>query len=867
MARSSGPTTSPHGGDNGFSALKALTDRPPVRAILGPTNTGKTYLAIERMLSHKSGIIGFPLRLLARENYDKMVALKGAAHVALITGEEKIIPPGARWFSCTVEAMPTDRSVSFLAVDEIQLCADPDRGHVFTDRLLNARGRDETLFLGSETIAPLMKKLVPGITIESRPRLSALHYAGKDRLARLPARSAIVAFTAADIYAIAELIRSRRGGCAVVMGQMSPRTRNAQVALYQNREVDYLVATDAIGMGLNMDISHVAFAGLSKFDGRHRRNLTPAEIAQIAGRAGRGTKDGTFGTAGTCPTLPDTVAEAVETHNFDPLNRLSWRNSKLDFTSPRQLLASLSRPSPNPCLQAGEIASDVLTLMALMADPDIIARANGRKCTTLLWETCQIPDFRKLGERHHAQLCGRIFATLVSDGVLPDEWLDAQLSSLTRTDGDVDTLMQRLSGVRIWSYIAAHENWVRQASLWQDRARNVEDMLSDALHERLTARFVDRRAAHLIRRLDEDNGGSLLSAVKADGGIVVEGHDVGQLRGFDFVLHDDIVESDRKLLRRLAQRAVATEIPRQVAKLCAEPDSAFSLDLRSGSILYDEIVLANLKPGRTPLTPEISLSSSGLPEGNLKNQVRRRLEGFLRSHINHILAPLTRLMADSHADATLRGLYHQLSEGLGFAEHIQHVPDTRLVRATLKAAGIIRSGNSFLLPSLLRPSSATLRALLLAIFNNQRQPQLPPDGATSSPADKCRDTSFLKALGWLPTGPVLLRADIAFRLKNDLHTATAKGPAPLPADLASRLGIRTAFLAPLLREIGFRLTPPELVRSDLYGPPAPALIFPITARQQNLRKHRMPHPEGAFAALAVLLNKQTQHQPRASRKG
>ncbi len=546
-----------------------------VKAVLGPTNTGKTHLAIERLLAHSSGIIGFPLRLLARENYDRMVAQKGARNVALITGEEKIVPPEARWFSCTVEAMPLDHAAEFVAVDEIQLCADPDRGHVFTDRLLHARGLVETMFLGAETIRPLLTRLVPQAHVETRPRLSQLEFAGPAKLTKLPPRSAVVAFSANEVYAIAELIRRRRGGCAVVMGRLSPRTRNAQVALYQEKEVDFLVATDAIGMGLNMDVDHVAFARLSKHDGHRPRRLTAAEIAQIAGRAGRGMRDGTFGTTASCQPMSDELAVAVEAHSFDRLEQLCWRNSDLDFGHIDALLASLTAPPPRPGLVKGNDAADLETLVALAREPEIRALAHGRRRVRLLWEACQIPDFRKLTDETHARLCARVFGHIAKDGALPTDWLAAQIASVERTDGDLDTLMQRLAGIRIWSYIAARADWVRDAAHWQGCARAVEDKLSDALHERLTARFVDRRATQLMRRLDADDGQALLSAVTRRGEVVVEGHQVGHVAGFGFLPDPLAVGDEKKLVWRAARRALREEMPRRVARAEAAPESAF----------------------------------------------------------------------------------------------------------------------------------------------------------------------------------------------------------------------------------------------------------------------------------------------------
>ncbi|MBN8927772.1 MAG: hypothetical protein J0H19_14240, partial [Rhodospirillales bacterium] len=612
------------GFDSGFA--------PRVKAVLGPTNTGKTHLAIERLLAHASGIIGFPLRLLARENYDRMVAAKGERFVALITGEEKIIPPEARWFSCTVEAMPLDRAVEFVAVDEIQLCADPDRGHVFTDRLLHARGMVETMFLGAETIRPLLQRLVPQASVETRPRLSQLTYAGPAKLVRLPPRSAIVAFSAAEVYALAELIRRRRGGCAVVMGRLSPRTRNAQVALYQEKEVDFLVATDAIGMGLNMNVDHVAFAGLGKFDGHRPRRLTPAEIGQIAGRAGRGMRDGTFGTTTQCPPIPDEVVAAVEAHSFESLDQLCWRNGDLDFSSLDGLLDSLNAAPPGPGLVRGNDASDLETLGALAREPEIRRLADGRRRLRLLWDACQIPDFRKLADDTHTRLCARVFGHVVKDGALPTDWLAGQIESLSRVDGDIDTLMARLAGVRIWSYIAARTDWVPDSPHWQGRAREVEDKLSDVLHERLTSRFVDRRAAHLMRRLEAGEGQDLLSAVTRRGEVVVEGHPVGHVEGFVFV-PDPLAEGEeKKLVERAARRALREEIPRRVAEAEAAGDAAFTWT-EAQRITWDGAAVARLVRGGSALRPRVQILDSEFLDGAQRERLRARLQEFVDGRI------------------------------------------------------------------------------------------------------------------------------------------------------------------------------------------------------------------------------------------
>ncbi len=505
-----------------------LRSAPRLVAVLGPTNTGKTHFAIERMLDHPTGMIGFPLRLLARENYDRIVKLRGARAVALITGEEKILPPNPSYFVCTVESMPLDRPVEFLAVDEIQLCADPERGHVFTARLLHARGMTETMFLGADTIKPLMRRLVPKVEYISRPRFSNLAYTGHKKVTRLPRRSAVVAFSLADVFSLAELVRRQRGGTAVVLGALSPRARNAQVGMFQAGEVDYLVATDAIGMGLNMDLDHVAFARLAKFDGRGPRRLSPAEIGQIAGRAGRHMSNGTFGTTADEGLLEPEIVSAVEEHRFEPLTRISWRNSNLRFNSVGALLRSLDERPPLPGLVQVRDADDHRALQLLARNADVVDLATNPGAVRLLWEVCQIPDFRKVMSDSHARFLAHCFVHLAGPGErLPAAWVGNQMAQLDRLDGDIDTLMARIAHIRTWTYITHRGEWIEGAAEWQDRARGIEDRLSDALHDRITQRFVDRRSAFLVRHLAGD--GELLASVDKAGEVCVEGTYVGKL--------------------------------------------------------------------------------------------------------------------------------------------------------------------------------------------------------------------------------------------------------------------------------------------------------------------------------------------------
>src|SRR5438874_9097877 len=493
-----------------------------VTAVLGPTNTGKTHLAIERMLAHSSGIIGLPLRLLAREVYNRAVERVGVEAVALVTGEEKIKPPNPRFWVATVEAMPRELDVAFLPIDEIQLAADFERGHVFTDRMLHRRGREETLVLGAATMRPIVERLLPGASIVSRPRLSRLSFAGDKKITRLPRRTAIVAFSADEVYAIAELIRRQRGGAAVVLGALSPRTRNAQVDIYQSGDVDYLVATDAIGMGLNLDVDHVAFASDRKFDGYQFRRLNPAEMAQIAGRAGRASRDGTFGTTGRCPPFETELAQALESHSFEPIKVLQWRNTTLDFASVGALQASLAETPKEGGLTRAPVAEVILVLEHAARDDEIRSLANTRQAVERLWDVCQVPDYRKISPANHAELATTLYGFLMREGTIPTDWFARQVEQADRTEGDIDTLSNRIAHIRTWTFAANRPDWLRDSEHWQGITSTIEDKLSDALHERLTERFVDRRTSVLMRRLRENT--ILEASISKSGEVVVEGH-------------------------------------------------------------------------------------------------------------------------------------------------------------------------------------------------------------------------------------------------------------------------------------------------------------------------------------------------------
>src|SRR5437868_2320591 len=641
--------------------MAMLSSAPRLVAVLGPTNTGKTHLAIERMLGYRSGAIGFPLRLLAREIYDRIVKLKGTGSVALITGEEKISPPTATYFVCTVESMPLDRPVDFLAVDEIQLCADPDRGHVFTARLLHARGLMETMFLGADTIRPLMRRLVPRAEYISRPRLSTLSYTGHKKVTRLPPRSAVVAFTVADVFSLAELVRRQRGGTAIVLGALSPRARNAQVGMFQAGEVDYLVATDAIGMGLNMDLNHVAFARLSKFDGRGPRRLSAAEIGQIAGRAGRHMSDGTFGTTADEGLLDPEIVAAVEEHRFEPLTRLSWRNTQLRFNSVGALLHSLDERPGAPGLVQMRDADDHRSLQLLSRNAEVTALATNPGAVRLLWEVCQIPDFRKVLSDSHARFLAHCFTHLAGPAErLPSQWVGAQMAQLDRLEGDIDTLMQRIAHIRTWTYITHRGDWLDDAAGWQDRARGIEDRLSDALHERITQRFVDRRSAFLVRHLASER--ELLASVDKEGGVAVEGTHVGRLDGFRFVPDAAEGEAMRTLLTA-ANRVLRGEVATRARRLVAEPDEAFTFD-EEGRLFWRGGRVGRLAAGETALSPRVEVRGGDFLEGEAKERVRQRLQLFVRNEIERRLQPLFVVQALSLSGPG-RGLIFQLVDALG----------------------------------------------------------------------------------------------------------------------------------------------------------------------------------------------------------
>jgi len=695
--------------------IHAVSDAK-LMAVLGPTNTGKTHYAIERMCGYASGMMGLPLRLLAREIYERVVAIKGPNAVALITGEEKIIPRLPSYFICTVEAMPLERSVDFLCVDEIQLCGDSERGYVFTDRLLHARGRFETLFLGAKTFAPLFHRLFPGAEIMMRERLSSLTYSGQKKLTRLPKRTAIVAFSTEKVYAIAELIRRQRGGAAVVMGSLSPKTRNAQVELFQKGEVDFLVATDAIGMGLNMDIQHVAFSGLSKFDGKHTRHLTAQEIGQIAGRAGRHMNDGTFGVTGECHELDEDLVHAVENHIFQPLEAAQWRNHKLDFSTLEALLKSLSQPSHTIGLHLAKEALDEKALRALAQDEEIAAKIKNPVSLRTLWEACQLPDFRKIGFDEHLKLVSHLFWSRLSPGgFIAEDWFEGALRDLDHMDGDIDTLSSRLSGVRTLSYIANRGAWLQRTEHWRDTTRDLEERLSDKLHEALMQRFIDARTSALLKALDAEEAPR--PEVTPEGQVIIEGHAVGEIKGLSFKPGNAESVIADKALRQAANRAVKPILLDRLRELAQSASKTFHI--RGHDVLWKKEAVARIEPSDW-FAPRLRLIDA--PDHPvLAERAVKRLTDYVRQAAQSGLKSLYKMKQvadDESATANVRAIAFRLYENGGLLHRDESLKLTPEDKAALKALGIAGHRYAWFLPELQSPK---IRPLLQAFGPGEGQ--------------------------------------------------------------------------------------------------------------------------------------------------
>ena len=800
---------------------------PTVTAILGATNTGKTHYAIERMLARRSGVIGLPLRLLAREVYDRICKIKGSHQCALITGEEKIVPPKARFFVCTVEAMPMGgiaghRDFAFVAIDEIQLINHPERGHIFTDRLLHARGTEETLFLGADTAGPLIKILLDKVRFERRERFSTLTHTGPCKITRLPKRSVIVAFSAKNVYMIAELMRRYRGGAAVVMGGLSPRTRNAQAELFQSGEVDFLVATDAVGMGLNLDTHHVAFAQLSKYDGRRRRMLTPMEIGQIAGRAGRFRTDGSFGTTGDCPAFDEDTINRVEAHNYEAFYQAEWRNTDLRFNSLEELRDTLYKPRPNRNLRRIKGAVDEAAFERMTAIPEVLASLNIPTDVRRLWQVCQIPDFRNMTIDAHVRLLQDIYRLIVkTQGKIPEDYMSKQINRLSETlkvsGVGVDILSTKLSQIRTWTYCANKIEWMTNGQDWVEHTRNVEDKLSDALHESLIARFVDRRTNALLKTIGAGN--NMDAKILDDGKVMVDDHLIGQLDGLDFKRAESGSELEAKALNAAAEKIVGPEVDKRLTSLCGGTHAIFTLS-QEGQIMWGGTTVGRIGKGGTVFNPDVELIGGELGQENLQNMAQMRMRDFLRAEVQEKLAPLKALKdlsENAEVPPEVRGVAFELFENYGVLERKTHGAKikalTQDMRVHLRQVNITFGQYHIFLRDLMKPKPATLLSLLTSYgAGGDKKPFIPFAGMTSlkSEGDMLSDNFAPEAIriaGYAALGPRIIRLDILDRLSKLIRQAQERGVRnsfQIMQEMLSLLGSTSEEVRGVLTAMGFK---------------------------------------------------------------
>ncbi|GGG65784.1 ATP-dependent helicase MgpS [Salipiger pallidus] len=783
-----------------------MPERARIAAVLGPTNTGKTHYAIERMLGHRTGMIGLPLRLLAREVYDKVVAARGPSVVALVTGEERIVPPRAQYWVCTVEAMPEGMGCDFVAIDEIQLCADPERGHVFTDRLLRMRGLHETLFLGADTMRGPISQLVKGVEFIRRERMSQLSYLGSKKISRMPPRSAIVGFSVDNVYAIAELIRRTKGGAAVVMGALSPRTRNAQVELYQNGDVDFLVATDAIGMGLNLDIDHVAFSSLTKFDGRRMRELQPNELAQIAGRAGRGMKSGTFGTTGDAGQIPDDWVDAITSHSFTPIRKLNWRNHELRFGTVDHLVGSLEKSPDDEWLMKAREADDLQVLKSLSGEAEVMARASSPASVKLLWDVCRVPDFRGISHAEHAGLLQVIFKHLHERGSIPMDFMARQVKRIDRTDGDIDTLSKRLAFIRTWTYVAQRKGWVDDESHWRGATRAVEDALSDALHERLTQRFVDRRTSVLLRRLKQKE--ALLAEVNDKGEVTVEGEFVGRLEGFRFRQDAGATGQEAKTLKQASLQALAPQFHLRADRFYNAPDTEIDFT-EQGGLMWGEQAVGKLARGDDPLKPRVTAFVDEIAGPDVVQKVERRLQHFIDRKIAALFEPLLNLSHDEALTGLARGFAFRMVESLGILPRGQVADEVKQLdqdaRGALRKHGLRFGQYTIFMPLLLKPAPTRLRLVLWSLHAGlETFPEAPPPGLVTVPNIRDVPAQHYALAGYRPAGERAIRIDMLERLADLLRAQDSRGGFEANPDMLSITGMTLEQFSDLMGGLGYK---------------------------------------------------------------
>ncbi len=757
-------------------------------ALLGPTNTGKTYIAIEKMLAHKSGIFGFPLRLLAREVYDTCVKKVGVEKIALITGEEKIIPSTAEYFICTVESMPKNKDVEFVAIDEIQMCADRERGHIFTERMLELRGSKLTMFLGSQIMENIISELIDNVEFEKKDRFSKLSYAGIKKISRLDRKTAIIAFSIEEVYAIAELVRRQKGGAAVIMGSLSPKTRNSQVGLYQSGDVDYLIATDAIGMGLNMDINEIFFSNLKKFDGKKTRRLNLIEMSQIAGRAGRYKNDGSFGTTGDCETLNSDEIEKIEKHQLPHNKAIYWRNSNLNFESPEKLISSLElRPEKKNLLRTNDsLDESVLRFFLKKGENNIIYRKN----LELLWECCQIPDFEKRAYGQHINVVDKVFQFLTNRKKrIPSTFMKDQLKGLEKDHGNIDLLSHRLSNVRTWSYVANKKNWVENSDYWVQLTKDIEDKLSDKLHNELTKSFIDKKISLLSRSLKQDL--ILNTKINENDKIYIDDQLIGELKGLKFLIEvtSKTLDTDIKSIKKAARRGVEEELIKRVNEILEKKE--IEID-KSGKIIWKKNPVARLKKGSNYLNPEIEIIADDSLNEEAKFKLSKFLNKWLKNYIDEILGDLIRLTRHEINNQYLRGLTFQLYENNGVIKRsnveniVKSIPTEE--RKKLWGMGIKIGRYHIYLPKMLKPKAVEFRIGLWKIFNNLSDKNEIPKSGLNFVIGSSSDKNFLLLCGFEKFREFFIRIDILEKLFLKIIENTKNKKFTINAEMMNLLG-------------------------------------------------------------------------------
>ena len=762
-----------------------------VTAVLGPTNTGKTHLAVETMFEYKSGILGFPLRLLAREIFDKCVNKIGKEKVALITGEEKIIPKSPSYYICTVESMPQNMSVEFVAVDEIQICADHERGHVFTDRLLNARGSKLTMFLGSHTMKNLIKSLIKNIEFVSRERYSKLTYSGYKKISRLEPKTALIAFSLDDVYAIAELVRRQKGGTAVIMGSLSPKTRNSQVKLYQSGDANFLVATDAIGMGINMDIENVSFSSLKKFDGKKVRRLNLSEVSQIAGRAGRHINDGSFGITGKCESLSADEVTKIEKHELNSVSEIYWRNSELNFENLNSLIISLEKKSNNEFLKRINDSEDEKVLKLLIKNnkdlTDLVTKENIRT----FWECCQIPDFSKKAYGNHIDVVKKVFGSLVSKtGKVTNDFMKSQLKNLDRYDGNIDTLTNRISNIRTWSYVTNKKNWTENSDFWIERTKNIEDKLSDKLHEELTKSFVDRRMSILSRSLKQDI--VLGTEIKNENEVIIDGQYIGQLKGMklELDLKSGSLKTDIKSLKKAARQAIAPELIRRANRIIKSEIFELNDDFK---IYWMDYPIAQITPGTNYLNPKLDLIVDEAIDLESKEKLRANLEFKLNNLIKNELSDLVNLTLKKFDNSYVRALCFQLFENNGVMKRElvnQIVKEiTKEDRIKLRKAGIKIGRYHIFLPRMLKPNAVQTRVKLWKLYYpKDKENTIPKFGLNFFKNESNINKKFLLICGFENFAKFYVRVDILERFFLKIMENTKEKMFSINSDMINLIG-------------------------------------------------------------------------------